>query len=318
MTTETQLWAWFLFGSGLLPQRAKTLLAHWQERGLTLQAALNQLPAQAQSLGLQPGEANHLRPPDNLPAIAALRNDEPLYPIGLRHLPPKLRPALLFYTGAAWLLMRPIIYLAPDAIPPDVQEPMREAVSILLGEYLLPAAFRNSAQAALLLEEMIDSEGETLLFAREGVDRLVFSDQEQALLEAGRLLIVTPLPPDAAANPSWDSLLQQIATAAAARRIVVDPASLQATGSEISPPTLLLTSSSLSEPLPQATVASTNPADILAWIADVPEPALPTSTPGATTTEPAPEPPSSPEEVLRTLEVGGRVPEALRKKLLGQ
>jgi len=269
MADETQLWAWFLFSAGFAPQRAKTLLSAWDQRGLTLRDVLQALPAQAAALGLTPEEAAKLRPPHELPEVAALRWNEPLYPLGLHQLPFKLRPALLFYTGELSLLMRPIIYLAPGPLDDETRELLQETVGILLGEKLLLAASRESPQAALLLEEMLASEGEALLFAKQGLAHLTLPAQEQALLQAERLLILSPLPPATPPNPAWDDVLQQVAVGAALRHVYSHATALD------------------------KVEGNTN--------------AL----------EPPNDPPPSPAEALRVLEKGGRVPEALKKRLFG-
>ncbi|NBD35472.1 MAG: hypothetical protein GVY30_05685, partial [Chloroflexi bacterium] len=60
---DIALWYWFLFESNLSTQRAKTLLADWQKRDLSLEDVLARLPQEANSLGLTPQEARQLRPP---------------------------------------------------------------------------------------------------------------------------------------------------------------------------------------------------------------------------------------------------------------
>jgi hypothetical protein len=321
MADETQLWAWFLFHAGLAPQRAKTLLDHWDQRGLTLCAVLEALPAQADALGLMPDEAVKLHPPRNLPEVAALRWNEPLYPLGLRQLPLKLRPALLFYTGELSLLMRPIIYLAPGPLDAETQELLQETVGILLGENLLLASFRESPQAALLLEEMTASEGEALLFAWQGLAQFTPPDQERALLQEGRLLILSPLPPASPLNPALDDILQQVAAGAAMRTVYSSATAPEKT--ETGANVLLLAAAPITR-APQGIRVVANAAEAALWLTEFP--AAPVSTAQqmpATTAPPAFNlaadlpitPPPSPDETLRVLEKGGRVPEALKKRL---
>lgn len=319
MADETALWTWFLFHAGLSPQRAKTLLESWDQRGLTLRAVLEALPPQANALGLTPEEAAKLRPPRDLPDGAALRWNEPLYPLGLRQLPLKLRPALLFYTGELSLLMRPIIYLAPGPLDAETQELMQETVSILLGESLLLAAFRESPQAALLLEEMTASEGEALLFAKQGLARLTLPEQEHALVQAGRLLILSPLPPTTPPNPALDDVLQQVATGAALRTVYNSPPEKTEPGV-----TALLLTASPTAHAPQNLRVVTHAAEAALWLTERPvapaNAALPTPTAASSfdlTADPPTDPPPTPAEALRVLEKGGRVPEALKKRLFG-
>ncbi len=322
MADETQLWMWFLFNAGLAPQRAKTLLSAWDQRGLTLHDVLDALPAQANALGLTPAEAAKLRPPASLPEVAALRWNEPLYPMGLHQLPFKLRPALLFYTGDLSLLMRPIIYLAPGPLDDETRELLQETVGILLGENLLFAAFRESPQAALLLEEMIASEGEVLLFAKQGLAQLALPEDERALVQAQRLLVLSPLPPAAPPNPAWDDVLQQVAAGAAMRCVYSDattPGKIEGNANA-----LLLTAASGAH-APHGIRVVTNAAEAALWLTELP--VAPVSAVQPTTATPSPTyelaaelptaPPPTPAEALRVLEKGGRVPDALKKRLLG-
>lgn len=324
MATETQLWTWLLFGGALKPQRAKVLLSEWESHGLTLQHVVRRLPADATVLNLTHDEAAKLRLPPQLPDTAAVRWNEPLYPQGLRDVPFKLRPALLFCSGEISLLMRPIIYFAPGNLSEDTKERLLEVVGMVVGENLLLAAFEDSPQAAMLLEELAASEGEILLFARQGLDQEVRSEQEQRLLDAGSLLRLTPLPPGSRANPAWNSVLEQVALATATRCIFSDPHSLP----EPTPaaPSILLTMTGTTQ-MPGIQVV-TNATDALTWLLDVP--AAPPSRPGQSTPRPSTtrpgqalttsdlEPPPTPGEMLRTLEKGGSVPEALRRRLLGR
>lgn len=316
MHTETQLWIWFLFGSGLSAQRAKQLLYQWQHKDLSLQAALAAVPTQAKAMGLAPQEAAKLTPPNTLPHQKALRWDEPPYPRGLQELPLKMRPALIFYCGAAHLLMRPIIHMTENDIPETSQDAMHQIVEILLGGTLLPAAIRGSAQATLLLEEMQNGEGEILLFARAGIAQLKLSEQEQQLLEAQRLVIVTPLPPQTRANPAWAAILESVAHAAASGSISneIKP---QTVSDEVSPaPNLLFSETPPQLPLAPHITHIDIPEDIFNWLADIPTDANPAATLPITPVPQTEKAPLTPEETLNIIEVGGKIPEALRKKLL--
>lgn len=322
MADETQLWAWFLFNAGLAPQRAKTLLAAWDQRGLTLRAVLEALPAQAAALGLTPEEAAKLRPPHELPEVAALRWNEPLYPMGLHQLPFKLRPALLFYRGDVSLLMRPLIYLAPGPLNDESRELLQETVGILLGENLLFAAFRESPQAALLLEEMIASEGEVLFFAKQGLAQLTLPEDERTLVQAQRLLVLSPLPPAAFPNPAWDDVLQQVATAAAMRCVYTDTAAVAKIEGNVN---ALLLAASPDVSVPHDIRVVTDAAEAALWLTELPAAPVSAAQPSTATPSASLElaaelpaaPPPSPAEALRVLEKGGRVPEALKKRLFG-
>jgi len=326
MTDETTLWAWFLFHSGLPTSRAKVLLGKWLDKGLTLTQVLARSPAQARTLGATPDEAAKLYPPTTFPPevrAPALRCNEPHYPPGLLTLSAKLRPALLFHIGEPGLLMQPIVYLSPGDIASDVGELFSDIVSLLLGEFVLSTAFRGTPQAEVLLAEMQDSEGEGLLFAAQGVKTLTLSDEEQTLIAAQRLLIATPLPPQAQPNPAWEKVLQQIALASA-QRCIVSGTTLPAQLPEKTPTKVL----SPDVPLDMASThvqLLTDPTDLLLWFGDMPaakSAPLPTMMSAVDAAAPLSAglptaPPPSPEETLQILSAGGNVPEALRRRLMG-
>lgn len=321
MSDQAALWAWLLFESDLSAQRAKHLLLRWQREGHALTDVLARLPAGAASLGLTREEAAALRPPTSLPEVNAIPWDDAFYPAELQTLPAKLRPALLFFEGPEHLLMYPLLYLAPGTPDEAARELLREVVGMLLGE-VLPIAFRGSVEAAVLLEEMESSAGGALFVARQGLKEIAWTPQEQALLAAERLLVVTPLPPTAPANPAWDAFLYQVAQGMARRCIATDLATLPETGA---PPTLLLTPHAPTDTLPDHVTLARTPADALIWAGDhqpapanYPTASAPhTSDADALLVRDAPaEPPPTPEETLRVLEGGGRIPEALRERLL--
>ncbi|MCD6344523.1 MAG: hypothetical protein J7M17_02800 [Anaerolineae bacterium] len=313
MSYETQLWAWFLFASGLPTSRAKHLLDGWQTAKRSLTDTLAALPGAATGLGLTAKEARILRPPATLPPITALRWDEPPYPTGLRRLPLDSRPALLFYRGDAQLLRRPLIYLQPVAIPPDEHDIAQETLGLLLGESFLVAATHGSDQAALLLAEMADSEGEILLFARCGLEQLTPAGREAALLAEQRLLLVSALPPATPGNPRWDTLLTQVEAAAALRCLVIGSAPQPATPPWPPTPTLYVTAHSPATAAP----ATADPTEALLWLMGsehLKTAPAPTSPPPEPEAEPAP----PPEETLRILAQGGHIPNILRERLQGQ
>lgn len=342
---ETALWAWFLFRSGLPAQRAKALLAGWQERGLTLRDALAQPPRTAPGVTSQ--EAARLRPPRDLPAVTALCWDDEDYPAGLRALPLKLRPALLFYRGSPLLLTRPLVYLAPGELADDDAPMLHEAITLLVDEPLLLGVYEGSPQAAVLMEELAYSPGIALVFARSGIDVYRPSEAEDALIDEGRMIVVSPLPPDAAAQPAWDSLLHQIAAAAAPRTLLSGEAA-RAPAEPVPPSTLALTAVEPAQPVPAHVQVTGAPADVLLWVEPLlPEPVLAegeetgeTGAPGGaaeaegeyeagsvpTHTVPTEEdltdeemdlgPAPSADEILDTLSKGGHIPDALRRRLL--
>ncbi|MBN1876385.1 MAG: hypothetical protein JXA33_19330 [Anaerolineae bacterium] len=324
-STETQLWIWFLFNSMIPPQRGKVLLKRWQDQALSLKDIVTQLPHRATALGLTPEEAAKFSDlattqVANSPASSALRWDESLYPNGLRTLPLKLRPALLFYSGAVQLLQHPIAYLTPEPLSDTGQENITAAISLLLGEGLLPTVFFDSPQATLLLEEMHTTEGEVLLFTRQGLNMVQFTPYLTELLNAGRLLMLSPLAPEATHNPAWNPYLEQIAFTAATYCITSDINALPTSPQGNRPITLLLSDTVLPAAIPPGTHILEIPEEILTWI-DTPissDIAPLTSAPLPQPTAVLEAPPPTPEEILNTLEAGGRVPEILRKKLLNR
>ncbi len=352
MDRETQLWTWFLFESQLSTARAKALLARWDSEEHTLTEVLARLPKAASALGVTPQDAKTLHPPTNLPSATALRWNESAYPAGLHKLSPKLKPALMFYQGAAALLDRPIVYLWPAGLDETALPITHEVVSLLLGELVLPAALKDSAQAELLLKEACDTEGELLLFCRQGLETLALTPQEELLLDTDRLCLLSPLPSTAQPNPAWEPALRQVELAAAQRCILTVASQLKdlQAGPAKWPPTLFIGELPTGITAPKSVTVTQNPTDLLFWGKetmegsgqnaptlggqDIRQPAganpkapgpakgeqKPTSAPSisedAMLTELTPDAPLAPEDALRTLEQGGDVPEVLRKRLL--
>lgn len=312
---ETQLWYRLLFGGILSTRRAKELLIRWDREGYAL-AEILRSPEKAEQLGFSLEEARKIQAVEDLPPTPAVRWNEAAYPDGLRNLPVKVRPALLFYRGNAALLQRSIVYLPPGPLPAEDRDLIREMVSLLLGESLSPSVLWGSEQAALLLEEMTHAEGEILLFVRSGLDQVDLGEREKRLLERGRLLLVSPLPPGTAPNPQWDDLLAEIEGAAAHRCILTTKILHVSAPTCPQTPTLWLTSSIPEASLPGGIHRATDPAGVLLWLADI-KPGGPRGR-SASDNESDLGPPPTPEETLGILEKGGSVPEVLRKRLLGE
>lgn len=309
---ETQLWYWLLY-SGVLPTtRAKSLLSSWSKEGLSVESVLDSLPMNGSRTGLDDTEASALKGPQRLEKITALRWNEDCYPKGLETLDLKFRPALLFYQGNPKLLTRPV--LAIPAAPLDAATTLllQETLGQVLGDTTLPSATRGSAQAAILLDELADSEGDALLHVRQGLDTIELSEAEQRLLADGRLLLLSPLNPTAPANAKWEPVLLQVELATAEHILWVSNESPPAFTH--CAPTLWLTPNPASAPPTAGLRASDEPGDVLLWLLEkspAPE-TLDTMTLSATPVLP----PLPPEEALRILERGGAIPEALRQRLL--
>ncbi len=340
MEEETTLWAWFLFSSGLPTLRAKELLLRWHDDGITPGDALRGLPAGAAGLGLTSNEATRLaegfrkQSSTVAPRVPALTWVDPRYPSGLRALPLRQRPALLTYLGDPDLLNRPLIYFPPADLDPESYEAAREAISLLLGEDALLGAYEGSPQATLLLEEMAAAEGEALLFARSGLAGIPVSTAEGDPRIAERRLIVSPLPPDTAYQAAWTPLLQRVALAAADRVVLTGRVSvpLDVEPDEVRKPFVALPGAALSAPAPVRAAADVlrvrTLTDLLDWLAgDVPLSSAVSAAEaaGQIDSEPVLElgqtdvgTPLSADDILATLRKGGNVPEALRRRLLGE
>ena len=344
MDTDVDLWTWLLFASGLSTLRAKELLRTWQGAGVHPAEAITALPAAGPHLGISESEAFQLaaafqrRVPAQNAAVAAITWDAPTYPAGLTTLPLKLQPALLFHRGDPELLNRMIVYLPPGDLPVEDQEPVREVISLLLGEHVLLGVYQDSAQAALVLEELASAEGEVLLFARSGLARNYPTPIADDHPLSMRVLIISPLPPAVPQKPAWDMVLQQVALAAADRVILTghtDETTVDAL-EERPRPTVALSSATGGAFAPPSRArdvrAVQSPADVLDWIAGA------TLSPDGATAEPhspyverpsdakdsfalgEPDtaPPPSPEQILKTLSKGGEIPEVLRRRLLSE
>lgn len=320
MADNPDLWAWFVFKSGLSPIRAKELLVAWERRGLTLSEALRQLPQAAAELGLTPDETHGLRRPDHLTSMRALTWHHELYPAGLRHLPLRLRPALLFYRGEVSLLSRPLVLLGPTQ--PTQQTPidlLEETLDLILGEAWAIGAFDHTPQATLLLNALSHTEGEAVLFLRSGLEARQWCDKELTFLKTQRLVALSPLPPQTPEAPAWVPLLEHVAMAAASRIITAgSPEAITQFAQRCFDRPLL----GLTEHIPANTkkagsfAITDQPTDILIWLTD--ESVLTNRDLRETDTQPPmeqPKPELSPGEILAILESGGKIPSALRKRL---
>jgi hypothetical protein len=328
MAHETQLWHWFVFQSDLPTARAKALLLRWSKEERTLEEVLSARPQDVSRFGLKPQERRALQPPETLPDVNAIRWNEARYPRGLHRLPLKLRPALLFVKGSSALLEQPIVTVPPAPVAEEERELMREALSLLLGESLLPAAVQGSDQASLVLTEMAHTEGDVLLFVRAGLENVELDEKTRAMLDQERLLLASPLPPTTAPNPRWASVLIEVEAAAANRCVLTtsQPNVPQFLSNHPDLPTLWLHTSTGRAQVPSHVEHATDAAGLLLWLTEAsaektpqdaqpPTSALDAARPlGA---EPPSDPPPTPEETLRILQKGGDIPPALRKRLLG-
>ncbi|MCJ7550434.1 MAG: hypothetical protein MUQ30_12215, partial [Anaerolineae bacterium] len=141
---------------------------------------------------------------------------------------------------------------------------------------------------------------------------------------------VSPLPPTAPHRQAWDTILTQVALAAADRIILSGDTAQQphAVTGLGSTPTLALSGTSPDARVPVNIQVTDRPADVLLWVESLfPEHEL-EGTAGqtrATDDDSAyalPEedlgPAPSTEDILATLGKGGTIPEALRRRLEGE
>lgn len=328
MSRETQLWYWLLFDSELSTSRAKELLAWCSDQEETLDDVLSALPREATRFDLKPQEARKLHPPEDLPDVNAIRWDEGRYPQGLRRLPLKLRPALLFVEGPAALLERPIVTIPPALITDGEKEIVREALSLLLDESLLPAVVHGSDQAVLLTAEMAHTAGHALLFVRAGLDTAELDEVERALLAQDRLMLVSPLPPGTSSNPTWDRVLSEVEAAMADRCVLTttQPSVPRFLSNQPEIPILWLHTGTGKTHVPDQVEHADDPAALLVWLTEEADSEKTSETQPSLSiadaarplgTELPDDPPPTPEETLRVLKKGGNVPPVLRKRLLG-
>ncbi len=328
MSRETQLWYWLLFQSTFSTSRAKELLTRCSDQGEAVADVLSALPREASRFGLDPQEARRLQPPEALPDVNAIRWNEAHYPQGLHKLPLKLRPALLFVEGSTALLERPIITLPPAPIPDEERETVREALSLLLDESLLPATVQGSDQAALLMTEMAHAAGHVLLFVRAGLDAVELNEEARTLLAQDRLVLVSPLPPGTPPNPKWDRVLIEVEAAMADRCVLTtaQPSVPRFLSNHPDVPTLWLHTGAGKARVPTQVEHADDPAALLVWLTEGAEPEENSTTPQTPSIAEAArplgaelpdDPPPTPEETLRILKKGGNVPPVLRKRLFG-
>lgn len=323
---EPGLWAWFLFESGLSTQRAKELLTRWDQRAWSLPDVVERLPRSADRFSLTAEEARLLHPPGLLPHVNALTWHDTRYPEGLRDLPLKLRPALLFYKGDPALLTLPRVYLKPASLTAAEEAALREILNLLIGETVLFAAYEGTTQAQILVEELTYGQGEAVLFAASGLARCEPPEQELALLDQGRLVLTSPLPANTPPRSAWRDILQQVAAAAATRFLISGALKGQDMTQLSSKPALAVSWPDDAPPPPPNVKPVTSPSEVFAWVASTAATsAAPREDEGG---DPGPAgeaayglpedklgPPPSAEEIIETLSLGGKIPDVLRRRL---
>lgn len=316
---ETALWARLLFGAGLKTYIAKQLLCLLHEKNLTLEEIIRMPSSQSSSMGFGPYQSALSQMPVGRPDTSAIRWNESLYPQGLHDLETKYKPALLFFSGALELLARPIIYLQPGELSAKGEELLPGLADILLDGSLLPAVFTGSPQENILIEQMSYSDGEVLIFVDQGLDRWTPSAEVAQHMHAGRIVALSPMPPGAEANPPLIPIIQKIGAAVAHRWVISSRYDNHSQYDSLSRSTLLLLSNTTpgAQQLPD-TETAVDIADAIQWLNNTFNSDTEQSVGKEEVIAETNLPPISSEQALHILELGGKVPEALRQRLLGK
>jgi len=314
---ETALWAWLLFDAGIKTYRAKQILSLLQEKELTLEELIQLPSGQLLTVGFDPYKGVLSRTPTVRPCVSAIRWNESPYPQGLHELTIKYKPALLFFTGSLNLLKRSIIYLEPGKISPKAEDILPGIVDLLLDGSILPAVFTRSPQEEILIKQMAYSEGEALIFVDQGLDQWTPSEEILDHIQAGRIVALSPMPPNAKANPTLTPIIQRIAAASANRWVISAPHYNRLQNAGFNRPALLLepNRTPASQQLPDSENA-VDISDAIDWLNNAS--ILPTQQTTVKKEKTLSErlPPQSSKQALHILERGGKVPEALRQRLL--
>lgn len=318
--SETALWAWLLFESGLKTLQAKQLLARLKPLGVALLDLVEMPASQLASLGLETFQTVLAQVPPTLKTYTALRWDALTYPKGLHGLSLSQQPALLFTRGAQELLHRPLCYFPPAETSPDIDELLPGIIELCFDSQLLPAVFAGSPQEKILLDVLTYGEGEGLVFLDRGVDRWAPGEAASRLLDNGRYLALSPMATEAPSNPGVLAILLRIACAAAERWVLAGAETDMVLPEDMTRPALWLAAS-----LPSSAILRNRDIQLGADIADAIQWFQTDSTrvaaplqPGVPLVQDNILPPLPPEQALRILEMGGNVPEVLRRKLAGQ
>ncbi len=315
--TETELWSWLLFDAGLKTYTAKQLLTLLQDHNISLVELRQMAPAEIMAKGFGLYQSTLSQNPTLKKVTSAIRWNDPLYLKGLHDLEIKYKPALLFFNGNLALLERPVFYFLPGEITPPTAELLAGVVELLLDSSLLPAAFAGSPQERLLMDQMLVNDGEALIFTDQGLDHWTPPEEIAQNINAGRILLLSPLPPGTAANPALNLIIQRIVAAAADRWIISSNPGNRTSSDGLSRPTLVLLQDNLpgTPQLPDVRNAM-DIEDAIQWlnnsfIVDEELSAGPAEVPVEEKL-----PPLSTESALHILEQAGTVPEVLRKRLL--
>ncbi len=328
---ETYLWRWLLFDSGLKRRRGRQIiLQNAQSQALSIfwQAGPEVF---VQHLGLNEDEQPRVKASlrqwservaqweaQRAAGLHTVRVHEIGYPPTLvQHLPLDQRPLLLFLQGEPDLLELPLVFpLAETAqVPTEDAAWVLDTLMELAYEGALPLLVARPGVDAGWIKGLLASQAPFALVLPQGLAAYQPPPGLQEGMNAGRVLLISPFqpewsPPASSSNPLLSHAVQfarALAHALLALTPPAEPPYLQqpcflAPNAPVHPPY---------RPYP-------GPETFFLTLAEL---ASAPSTPQTATTpspEPSPEPespPPTPEEILQTLARGGRIPEALARRL---
>ncbi len=322
---ETDLWRWALFESGMNRGRAREVLlqgAQSQSFSLFWQAGPGIM---AQQLGLSMDETQalhqaHAQWPqieqrlnaERRRGLLTLRLNDARYPDSLnRFVPLKRRPLLLFVRGETALLELPLILpLGHDGNETRAAWAL-ETLADLTSEGVLVLFVARPGLDAQGIQAFLKAGLPFALVIPQGLEAYTPPAGLQTALDAGRALLISPFQPtwqpqSRTTNPMLPHAISFAQTLAHAWLALGALASPPAAGQ------VCLCAPELSG-TPSCPQPYQDPEALFLLLAEATTPIHQNHTP---TPQPAPErPPLSPEEILQTLTLGGKIPAALAARL---
>ena len=319
---ETDLWRWLLFHSGLRRRRARhVILQHGQSQALSL--FFQQGPMFfVRQLGLTEEEEAALQERladwamwqsrmdgEREQGLVTVRINEPGYPPTLlRHLAQEQRPLLVFWRGEGMLLEMPLVLVSAASTPSEEAVVWaQETLLALAEEGMVPLLVARPGYEARLARVLLEGEVPFVLVIPQGLMAYEPPSGLARAMDASRTLLVSPFQPDwkpeaADRNPMLPHAVS-FAQALASAQLALTPG-IEAVSPCFAWPELV---SGDCEPYQDPEILFLRLAE-----AAVPAPTV------QITPQPEPVvelPPLRPEEILATLAQGGRVPEALARRL---
>lgn len=333
---ETAAWYWLAYRSGLPLKRTKALLRTLSENQTSLRALLD-TKADLQALSFTAPETELLR--QNTPdwprldallqewqaaGVILIRRDQPQYPYTLRtHLHPSAQPLFLSYKGEPGLWEMPLIKaMVGDSPDPEVSDWTLRTLQMLAFEGALPLLVARSGFAAALARQFLQEQIPFALVIPQGLALYTPPPALQSALAAGRVLLISPFPPDKPApqpNSLLPATLRFAQTLAHALLIITLPF----------PGDLFPEQPCFLRPGLAKTIGCQHEfidaEDLFLQLNEIPRIAAPyltpDPTPAPTPPDPAllptdpPPPPPDPEELIQQLSQLGHVPDILKQRL---